>query len=85
MWDTVRPKEVTRARTMTVAFRGMGKDLVHFFNEDGLGAIINSSRGIIAAYKQEKYAEFGAERFGEASRAAVLDMIEDIATALANK
>ena len=28
---------------------GQGKDLVHFFNEDGLGAIINSSRGIIAA------------------------------------
>ena len=32
---------------------GRGKDLVHFFNEDGLGAIINSSRGIIAAYKQK--------------------------------
>ena len=27
---------------------GKGKDLVHFFNEDGLGAIVNSSRGIIA-------------------------------------
>ena len=34
---------------------GKGVDLVHFFNEDGLGAIVNSSRGIIAAYKQEKY------------------------------
>ena len=61
---------------------GQGKDLVHFFNEDGLGAIINSSRGIIAAYKQEKYAEFGAENFGDASRAAVLDMIADIKGAL---
>ena len=39
---------------------GRGKDLVDFFNEDGLGAIVNSSRGIIAAYKQEKYASFGA-------------------------
>ena len=38
---------------------GKGADLVHFFNEDGLGAIVNSSRGIIAAYKQEKYASFG--------------------------
>ena len=28
-----------------------GKDLTHYFNEDGLGAIVNSSRGIIAAYK----------------------------------
>lgn len=43
---------------------GQGKDLVHFFNEDGLGAIVNSSRGIIAAYKQEKYAKFG-ERTSE--------------------
>ena len=39
---------------------GKGADLVHFFNEDGLGAIVNSSRGIIAAYQQEKYARFGA-------------------------
>jgi len=64
---------------------GTGKDLVHFFNEDGLGAIVNSSRGIIAAYKQEKYAKFGAENFGEASRAAVEDMRADIADALNNR
>ena len=62
---------------------GKGADLVHFFNEDGLGAIINSSRGIIAAYQQEKYAGYGAEHFADASRAAVLDMKEDIAQALA--
>lgn len=61
---------------------GRGKDLVHFFNEDGLGAIINSSRGIIAAYKQEAYARFGAENFADASRQAVLDMIADIDGAL---
>lgn len=61
---------------------GKGSDLVHFFNEDGLGAIVNSSRGIIAAYQQEKYASFGPEHFGEASRAAVVDMREDIAEAL---
>lgn len=61
---------------------GKGKDLVHFFNEDGLGAIVNSSRGIIAAYRQEKYASFGAENFGDASRAAVEDMIADIRGAL---
>ena len=61
---------------------GRGKDLVHFFNEDGLGAIINSSRGIIAAYKQEAYAAFGAENFADASRQAVKDMIADIDGAL---
>ena len=64
---------------------GKGKDLVHFFNEDGLGAIVNSSRGIIAAYKQEQYAKFGAENFGDASRAAVETMIADIKGALENR
>ncbi|MCI8489551.1 MAG: orotidine-5'-phosphate decarboxylase [Lachnospiraceae bacterium] len=61
---------------------GTGADLVHFFQDDGLGAIVNSSRGIIAAYKQEKYAQYGAENFAEASRAAVEDMIADIDGAL---
>lgn len=64
---------------------GKGADLVHFFNEDGLGAIVNSSRGIIAAYKQEQYAKYGEENFADASRAAVEAMREDIATALLNK
>ena len=61
---------------------GKGKDLVYFFNEDGLGAIVNSSRGIIAAYKQEKYANYGEEAFADASRAAVEDMVADIRGAL---
>lgn len=61
---------------------GKGADLVHFFNEDGLGAIVNSSRGIIAAYQQEKYAGFGERGFADAARAAVIDMREDIAQAL---
>ncbi|MEZ3427602.1 MAG: orotidine-5'-phosphate decarboxylase [Lachnospiraceae bacterium] len=61
---------------------GRGADLVHFFNEDGLGAIINSSRGIIAAYKQEQYASFGSKNFGDAARQAVIDMQKDIAGAL---
>ena len=64
---------------------GKGKDLVHFFNEDGLGAIVNSSRGIIAAYKQEAYAKYGAENFGDASRAAVEAMVADIKGALENR
>lgn len=60
---------------------GKAADLVHYFNADGLGAIVNSSRGIIAAYKQEKYAKFGPEHFADASRQAVIDMIEDINSA----
>ena len=60
---------------------GQGKDLVHYFNEDGLGAIVNSSRGIICAYKQEQYASFGSENYADASRQAALDMIADINSA----
>lgn len=61
---------------------GKGEDLLPFFNEDGLGAIVNSSRGIIAAWKQEAYQQYGAEQYAQASRAAVEAMILDIRTAL---
>lgn len=64
---------------------GKGADLVHYFNEDGLGAIVNSSRGIIAAYKQPTYEKFGALNFADASRQAVIDMIADIRTAIDNR
>ena len=64
---------------------GKAADLVPYFNKDGLGAIINSSRGIIAAYKQDKYSKYGSANFAEASRQAVLDMREDINAALAGK
>lgn len=57
---------------------GTAEDLKPCFNEDGLGAVVNSSRGIIAAYKQDKYKKYGAEHFGEASRQAVIDMVTDI-------
>lgn len=64
---------------------GKGSDLAPFFNKDGLGAIVNSSRGIIAAYKQDKYAKFGPECYADASRQAVLDMKEDLENALVSK
>ena len=57
---------------------GTADGLRPFFNEDGLGAIVNSSRGIIAAYKQEKYAKFGEAAYADAARQAVIDMREDI-------
>lgn len=57
---------------------GKAKDLAPYFNEDGLGAIVNSSRGIIAAYKQEAYAKYGELNYADASRAAVEFMIKDI-------
>jgi orotidine-5'-phosphate decarboxylase len=61
---------------------GKAEDLAPYFNEDGLGAIVNSSRGIICAYKMDQFAHFGAENFADASRAAVEYMIKDITTAV---
>ena len=57
---------------------GKASDLAPYFNKDGLGAIVNSSRGIIAAYKQDKYSNFGEEAYADASRQAVIDMKEDL-------
>ncbi len=59
---------------------GTAASLRPYFNEDGLGAIVNSSRGIIAAYKQAAYAKFGPECYADASRAATEAMIADIAS-----
>lgn len=61
---------------------GTAKDLTVCFNEKGLGAIVNSSRGIICAYKNEKYRGLSV---GKAAAAAAEDMREDINKALLNR
>lgn len=53
-----------------------GKDIVNCFNADGLGAIVNSSRGIIFAYQKK-----GTD-YKTAAREAVIEMREDINSAL---
>lgn len=55
---------------------GGGQDVVNAFNEDGLGAVVNSSRGIIFAYKKSGLP------YKEAARQAALAMQEDINSAL---
>jgi len=58
---------------------GTAEDLAVCFDENGLGAIINSSRGIIAAYQNEKYRDqFSEKEFAQASRQAAIDMREDL-------
>lgn len=64
---------------------GKGADLAHYFDSEGLGAIVNSSRGIIAAYKQPAYETFGPECYGDAARQAVIDMREDIMSAIVKR
>lgn len=59
---------------------GSAKDVAAGFDSDGMGAIVNNSRGIIFAYHKETYHhEFGDDGWREAIQAATLEMIESLA------
>jgi len=59
------------------------KDLAGCFDKNGLGAIVNSSRGIIAAYKKDIYKnKYSEKEFHLASRQAVIDMRDDLISSL---
>lgn len=58
---------------------GKAEDLKACFNADGLGAIVNSSRGIIAAWEKDPYKGMPWEK---AVEKAVIDMKADINGAL---
>ena len=58
------------------------EDVQACFGADGYGAIVNSSRAILYAYRQESYRTFGEERFPEAAQAAVFAMKEELAAVL---
>lgn len=60
---------------------GTAADVADAFDADGLGAIVNSSRGIIFAHSRKEYAErFAADRWQEAVEAATREMIDQLAT-----
>lgn len=58
---------------------GTADDLKVCFGKDGLGGIVNSSRGILCAYRQEKYAGLSFEK---AARQACVDMKSDLNRAI---
>ncbi|MBQ4383686.1 MAG: orotidine-5'-phosphate decarboxylase [Firmicutes bacterium] len=58
------------------------KDVARCFDKNGYGAVVNSSRGLIGAWKNKKYADYGEEHFAEAARAAVIDMKNDLNSVL---
>ena len=59
---------------------GAAADVAAAFNSNGLGAVVNSSRGINFAYRREPYAaEYGEERWEAAIEAATHQMIADLA------
>ncbi|MGM0510602.1 MAG: orotidine-5'-phosphate decarboxylase [Thermoplasmatota archaeon] len=62
---------------------GTADDIQPCFNEDGYGAIVNSSRGINFAYERDPYkSQYTPEEYVDASKQAALDMKDDIITAL---
>lgn len=64
---------------------GKGEDLKGYFDDEGIGIIVNSSRGIIKAYQKDDefddISKIGPE-FALASRKAVLTMREDLQKAM---
>lgn len=55
---------------------GTAKDCAVAFDEHGLGAIVNNSRGIIFAHERKEYKEqYGAARWQDAVAAATQEMI----------
>jgi orotidine-5'-phosphate decarboxylase len=60
---------------------GTASDVAAAFDSEGLGAIVNNSRGIIFAHTIKPYRErYGAARWQEAVEAATRDMIEQLRT-----
>lgn len=57
---------------------GGGADVAGAFNDEGLGGIVNSSRGIMCAYKKG----FAPEQFAEAARAEAIRMRDEITAAI---
>lgn len=58
---------------------GTARDVAGAFDESGLGAVVNSSRGIIFAHARDEYRErFGDSRWQEAVAAATRDMIDQL-------
>lgn len=80
------PKEATELRKLMPhsfflvpgygAQGGTAKDLKGCFNPDGLGAIVNSSRDIIFAWKKSD--EYTEKNYKDAARNAVLQMKNDL-------
>ena len=57
---------------------GSAVDVAAAFDENGLGAIVNSSRGLTFAYKRREFARFGTN-WQRSIQEAVREMAEDLA------
>lgn len=63
---------------------GKAEDIALGF-KDGIGGIVNSSRGLMCAYKSDRWKDkFSEEQFAEATRAEAIRMKEDLCQAIKN-
>ena len=61
---------------------GKAEDIALGF-ENGIGGIVNSSRGLMCAYKSDRWKEkYSEEQFAEATRAEAIRMREDLNQAI---
>lgn len=57
------------------------KDVAAALDRQGLGAVINNSRGLIFAHARKEYAQYGDKRWQEAVAVATRDMIAELRAA----
>jgi orotidine-5'-phosphate decarboxylase len=57
---------------------GTAQDVAEGFRADGMGAIVNNSRGIIFAYQHSEFRSFGEQRWQQAIEAATRRMIDEL-------
>lgn len=58
---------------------GAAKDVAGAFDDGGLGAIVNNSRGVIFAYERAPHRDkYGADQWQQAVAAAARDMVEQL-------
>jgi orotidine-5'-phosphate decarboxylase len=55
------------------------RDVAAAFDEEGLGALVNNSRGITGAHERASYRSRFGDRWQAAAEQAVRDMIDDLA------
>lgn len=63
---------------------GGAKDIVHCFNADGLGAVVNSSRGILYHYQNEPDFDGSEIMYMDSVRNSAIAMRDEIYSALRN-
>lgn len=62
---------------------GKAEDIVYAFNKNGLGGIVNSSRGLMCAYTSELWKDkFTEKEFDKATRAEAIRMRDELNSAI---